>query len=324
MSFFQRKKSRKDSLISIQVKRGNSILITKDFSIIGTNDGFLLQFDFKSLSMTNEVHTSLHSVECLLRSFDSSFWASGYPEIQLWSFDFELLSSFAGHTSAVVGLGLLGKDLISASEDCSVKRWNIETQKFSDLYSHNHPIISFAFEPCNTLVASSCSGKLLVLYSAELEEEKCKTVVKDNIWCMQFIKSKLLVTGDHNCLIIVRDLVELKEIRKIRVHDSRVKCMAVNFDGSLMATGGFDQRVCVLDTKDFFLRKSFEGQSDWVRAVGFDMSDNVLSVSDDKYIEIWNLNKGKEKVGCRVIVIGLIAVVLIAIITALCGYVLSF
>ena len=324
MSIFKRNKIRKDSLISLQVKRGTSIVAQPDFSIIGTNDGFLLKFIFKSLTMTDEVQTTFSSIEFLLKASESTFWVSGNPNIQLWTFKLEHLATFQGHNDVVIGLGVLNGILISASEDKSVRIWDMKTKQSTELYSHQSPVISFAFDSDRGLISSSCSEKILILYAPLINEVKAKITVSDNIWCMQFLNSNHLATGDHNCMIIIRDLRDLKETKRIKVHDSRVKCLALNHNGTLLASGGFDQRICVVDTQDFYLIKSFEGQSDWVRAVAFDSFDNVLSVSDDKYITIWNYKQSSDALNWKVISLVIGAVLLIAGLTGLCGFIVSF
>jgi centriolar protein POC1 len=79
-----------------------------------------------------------------------------------------------GHTAAVKSIAFFndGKTILSASDDKSVKLWDIDTQKFKASYSgHNNWVNSAQVNQEMTLLCSGGEDKKLVIWDIETKKQ---------------------------------------------------------------------------------------------------------------------------------------------------------
>ncbi|KAJ3228540.1 hypothetical protein HDU78_009738 [Chytriomyces hyalinus] len=83
-------------------------------------------------------------------------------------------------------------------------------------------------------------------------------------------------------------------VRKIALHDGDINCIAVNRDGSLIATGGNDKKLIITDTSTGSVRTSLIGSLQSVMSANFSLDgDLIMGTSNDNSVKIWSLSTNR-------------------------------
>ncbi len=160
---------------------------------------------------------------------------------------------FQGHTDWVNGVAFSpdGTRLASASDDFTVRMWDVASGDV--LFAPEHPayVNAVAFSPDGALLVSGSDDGIVRVWDAE--------------------------TGEL--------IVELSG------HEGYVNSVAFSPDGTLIASGGDDStvRVWALDGtwQEAFVA---EGHTDWVQSVAFSPDGTLLaSASDDGKVIVWDV-----------------------------------
>ncbi|MGE3803033.1 MAG: hypothetical protein AB7K24_00010 [Gemmataceae bacterium] len=82
----------------------------------------------------------------------------------------------------------------------------------------------------------------------------------------------------------------------LRGHTKYVTCVAFSPDGKTVASGAFDNNICLWDVASGKLKATLEGHTAPVRSVCFHPGSNLLaSGSDDRTVRLWNLAASKTE-----------------------------
>src|SRR5439155_23081617 len=74
-----------------------------------------------------------------------------------------------------------------------------------------------------------------------------------------------------------------------------IQCVAFSPDGKYCATGGQDTQIMVWETATGNLRGTITGHRHWVTALYFVPGDRLVSISQDRFVRIWELNGDHPK-----------------------------
>jgi len=104
-----------------------------------------------------------------------------------------------------------------------------------------------------------------------------------------------IASGSYDRTVKIWDAKSGKEIRTLEGHSSWVNSVAFSPDGSRIASGSHDRTVKIWDAKSGKEIRTLEGHSGSVRSVAFSPDGSrIASGSHDRTVKIWDAKSGKE------------------------------
>ncbi|KAG6912976.1 hypothetical protein DXG01_010675, partial [Tephrocybe rancida] len=153
-----------------------------------------------------------------------------------------------------IGFSPDGKQVVSASDDLSVRIWDALTGDLvKELKGHTGPVWSVAFSPDGKQVVSGSSDQSVRIWDA--------------------------LTGDL--------------VKELKGHTDDVRSVAFSPDGKQVVSGSDDQSVRIWDALTGDLVKELKGHTDYVRSVAFSPDGKqVVSGSNDQSVRVWDALTG--------------------------------
>jgi len=212
----------------------------------------------------------------------------------------KVVHTLKGHSQPVASLEFSpdGNLLATTSADNTIKIWDVETGNLlRTLSGHFEWILCISFNPDGKTIASGGDDntiKIWDVYSGEL----LKTFTGHTDWVrsVDFSPDGLtLVSGGEENMIIFWDVNSGQKINSVKTRSGAVR---YNYDGSLIASGGFgpfgiDNTIKIIDIKTLNVIRTLSGHSAWIGDIEFSPdSKRIVSSGFDKTIKIWDAETG--------------------------------
>ncbi|WP_119677878.1 c-type cytochrome [Indioceanicola profundi] len=166
-------------------------------------------------------------------------------------------AEFVGHGGPVKGLAVSadGAEMVSASFDYSIIRWNLKTGEAQDvLYGHDAAVNAVALLPGGAFLSASDDGSI-ALWQAGAEQP----------------------------------------VRRLTGHGGRIAALAVSPDGKLAASAAWDMTVRLWDLEAGAARAVMKGHEGPVNGIAFTPDGNrLVSAGADGTIRVWRVADGVQ------------------------------
>jgi len=211
-----------------------------------------------------------------------------------------LLMTLVGHKDGVNSVAVFadGKKAISASDDNTLKVWNLESGKeIRTLEGHTYWVRAVAVLPDGKKAISASGDKTLKVWDLESGKE-IRTLEGHTGWVNAVAvlpdgKKAISASGDNT--LKVWDLESGKEIRTLEGHTDWVNAVAVLPDGKKAISASSDNTLKVWDLESGKEIRTLEGHTSWVYAVAvLPDGKKAISASWDNTLKVWDLESGKE------------------------------
>lgn len=269
--------------------------------IIGTREGLLCRASISN-EILKSVKTDLRSIWSIVLDKQGNFYAAGASGVikHYSGADFTELRILNEHLDEINCLALSsnGQFLFSVSDDKTVRKWDLTADTIVSEVLYEHPGLIYALDVNHddTILASGCSEKTVLVYSLIEKKEIARLEdAAERVWCVKFSPdSKILVAGVQNSEIIVWENNPWKKIKVLTGHSERVRCVNFSSDGTRLVSGSLDATLKLWNVKNWKEIARLEGHKDWIKSVAFSRDGNtVYSTGDDLTISIWNVKENK-------------------------------
>ncbi|KAH3860700.1 transducin beta-like protein 3 [Dreissena polymorpha] len=208
-----------------------------------------------------------------------------------------------GHTNAVGALALArakGKFLVTGSEDCTLKLWNLpsnfdlsttlELKAGVTEKAHDKTISSVVVAPNDRFIATGSMDKLAKLWDAkDLSLLGVMRGHKRGIWCVQFSPiDQILASSSGDGEVKLWSLTDFSCVRTFEGHDCAVLRVAFLMRGMQLLTTGTNGLVKLWTIKSNECVKTFDEHGDkvWSLAMG-EADDTFVTGAADSSLIVW-------------------------------------
>lgn len=200
-----------------------------------------------------------------------------------------------------------GKHLVSASDDKTVRVWDVRTGKTVRVLrgrigeGHEGKIYAAALSPDNRMLAvggktgnyldrwirfmAFRTGKVLRLLKGHTNVIRGLTFSPDG---------RLLISGSFDKTARIWNVIDGKTLHVLKDHTGSIYAVAFSPDGKRAVTGSYDSSLKLWDVVSGELLADMKGHDDEVRSVSFTPDGRyILSGSHDKTIRLWDGGSGE-------------------------------
>ncbi|KAM0679676.1 Guanine nucleotide-binding protein subunit beta-2-like 1 [Glugoides intestinalis] len=211
---------------------------------------------------------------------DKIITVSSDNQLVFWDKENKTFQKFKGHDRNITSVALNAKNnkIVTASEDSSIIVWNTLGEKvttFDKLFEHSHKswVNAIGFVPNieDTLVSAGEDGTV-------------------KMWDLEM--NKLTKTFFNGSLVDYEKAKETKSEVKDFDFELSVKAIAFSKDGSLLAYGGRNSKVYLLNLADGEFLQTIN-VADKVIALAYGENQPLLAISIPNKILLWNIIENK-------------------------------
>jgi len=214
-----------------------------------------------------------------------------------------------GHEGPVIALARgSGAALASAGADGKVLLWNLDEGKVLQSITPEAIVRTLAFSPDGATLVGG--GDAAVVYVWETATAKLKTKLEghtDWVWSIAFSPDgKQLVSGSSDGSVILWDFANLKKQLSFsssppppaNTPPSKTGNTALGLtfspDGKLIALGGSDMQIHIVNPADGKFVRSMPGHTSSVTGLSFNPDGKLLvSGSKDRTVRLWDATNGQ-------------------------------
>ncbi|BAY87949.1 WD-40 repeat protein (plasmid) [Calothrix parasitica NIES-267] len=203
-------------------------------------------------------------------------------------------NSLEKHGSAVnsVAFSPEGNTIATASDDNTVKLWNLQGEEIKTLTGHNSAVNSVAFSPDGNTIATASDDNTVKLWNFQGEEIKTLTGHDSEVYSVAFSPDgNTIATASLDKTVKLWNLQG--QVIQTLGHRDSVNNVAFSPDGNTIATSSLNNTVKLWNLQGQVIQ-TLTGHGSWVYSVAFSPDGNTIATASwDKTVKLWNL-QGQE------------------------------
>lgn len=217
--------------------------------------------------------------------------------IKIWEVDPSLeIATMKGHNAPITALCFMpgnSDTLASASQDKTVKMWNLET--YTQVATICRMVTSFVMLPGGEM-ASGSYEKAISVWGGKGMQQEVKKLLGHADWVLSLavLPEGNLASGSKDKSIIVWDVQEGREVFTLKGHSGWVTALAMLPSGCL-ASSSVDTTIKVWDLQQQKEIVTLRGHGLGVTAFAVMHSGWIAMGSRDKVIRVWTHTQSSER-----------------------------
>ncbi|MCO5948962.1 WD40 repeat domain-containing protein [Mucilaginibacter flavidus] len=286
-------------IFTLELSQKPGILFT------GGNDKGLVEWSLKDNSFIKVMFPVAASIYAIHGPVGLPLLFTGLRNGDVLVFDFmkqQLQPALKHHQKPIFDIKSVDKkrELLVASEDGTVSVWSMETfELLHTIKVSNDTIRCIAISPDEKQVAFGCRNNHIHIYDLE-DYSLLKTLDGHtmSVFSLQYSPdSTHLVSGGRDAQVKVWDTVSYKLLHNIPAHLFAVNSIAFHKEQPYFATGSMDKTIKIWGADDFKLYKNISREKGYashqlsINKLAWN-GNQLLSVSDDKKVIVWEVNFG--------------------------------
>ena len=181
--------------------------------------------------------------------------------------------------------------LASASEDNTVRLWDVETNaNIATLEGHEGRINAVAFSPDGRMLASAGGDGPVRLWNVESGQQKAALKGHEWVTSVAFSPDGTLLASGGDGPVRLWNVETNANIASLEGHTELVNAVAFSPDGTLLASGSWDNTVKLWDVETNTNIATLEGHTNGVVSIAFSPNGTRLaSASVDNTVKLWDV-----------------------------------
>ena len=200
------------------------------------------------------------------------------------------------HLEPITGIAIRGPNLATASQDKTVKLWNVFSGQGIHVLRHETPVVALRFDPKRLRLATAGEDRVIrtwnlftgaVIKAFPQHPDSINAIAYNNLG------TRLASAGSEGS-IKSWDVDKAEELDELRGHFGSVNDVLFGpKDSKKLISVGSDATVKIWDVKKAVLVESFESHSGPIRSLAISASgQRMATASDDQTIIVWRLQNG--------------------------------
>jgi WD40 repeat protein/uncharacterized caspase-like protein len=182
-----------------------------------------------------------------------------------------------------------GKFIASASDDNTIKLWNLAGKLITTITTNQGSITDIAFSPDSQFIVSASTDKTVKLYAINGKLIQTFTGHTDIVTDVAFSPNGKIIASASRDKTVKLWRSDGSLIKTWNAHNGWVNTVTFSPDGQIIASGGEDNLVKLWQTTDGKLIKTLPGHQERVTCIKFSPDGKIIAAaSGDKTIKLWH------------------------------------
>ncbi|KAH3763387.1 DENN domain-containing protein 5 [Pelomyxa schiedti] len=205
------------------------------------------------------------------------------------------LAKMPGHKDKVTDVHFNGNDIVSSSDDKTLRIWDSTGKEKIVLNGHTDKVCCCEVSP--TVLASGSWDHTVRLWDPRIGTSTAELKGhSDAISCLQLghrDSNSVVISGSADKSLRVWDLRRFAApLHVLNDHRDWVKCIAT--EGNIVISGSYDNTVKMWDIKNGKCKRTLTGHEGAINCMSFDAANNRLwTGSGDRTVRLWNTTNGQ-------------------------------